>query len=188
MPLSGPLTGFTDRAKGKSYVPSSALQQFGKGAATSAGGGNLACQVGPIGNGADTTEDVLFTGTLPANSLDLNGRQVLIEAYGAISATSAVKTLKIYFGSVVWTPILITPAATTAGDWQASLLITKVGPSAQRMVGSADFSAAATVRSVTRFTGAENDAAGITIKITGQSSVATANTVSADTFTVGGYN
>src|SRR5262249_15153231 len=179
MPLSGPLTGFIYRDKGKGYVTSASLQQFGKGAAASSGGGNLAVLTGPVGNGADTTEDILFQGVLPANSLDINGRQVLIEAYGNISATSAVKTLKIYFGSsIVWTAINITPAAATTGDWQAQLLVTKTGANAQRAVATLDFSAAASVRSVTRFTGTENDsaAAGILCKITGQSSVATANT------------
>src|SRR5262245_39685386 len=66
----------------------------------------------------------------------------------------------------------------------------KGGRATAAQLATLDFSAAASVRSVTRFTGTENDsaAAGILCKITGQSSVATANTVLADCFAIGGYN
>jgi hypothetical protein len=151
--LSGVQTGFTDRGMGRGIYPSSMLQRMGKGGALCAGGGNISVQVGAAGNGADATEDVLFTATLPANTLDIVGRQILLEAFGAISATNATKTLKVYFGaSIVWTVVSVASAA-TAGDWSASLLLTKSGPNAQVAIGAADFSGASTVRSVTKFLG-----------------------------------
>jgi hypothetical protein len=64
----GAVTGFIERQKGRGYVESSALQRFGKGGAAMAGGGNIFVgqSAAGIGNGADTTEDVLFTVSLPA--------------------------------------------------------------------------------------------------------------------------
>src|SRR6516164_8172475 len=99
----GAVTGFIERQKGRGYVESSALQRFGKGACAFAGGGNVfvGASAAGVGNGADVTEDVLFTVTLPANCLDIVGRQVLVEAAGQIGALSATKNLKVYFGSTV---------------------------------------------------------------------------------------
>lgn len=190
MPLSGPLNGFMERLKGRSYVPSSAYQQFGKGAATSLGGGNLAVFVnGANGNGnsADTTEDVLFTGNLPLNSLDVVGRQVFIEAYGNIAATSATKNARVYFGSTV----LVNFAATTTqtGVWAVQALITKVGSSAQSALVLTDTTISGSlVRAVSILSPTESDTAAITIKATGQSSVGTANLVTCVGLTIGGYN
>jgi hypothetical protein len=184
------VTGFVDREIGKSIYAAS-LQRVGRGGALAASGGNILCfsSGAGVGNGADTTEDVLFTATLPANTLDINGRQILLEAFGALSATNAVKTIRLYFGSIVYIAAQVTPAAVTAGDWQAQLAITKTGHNTQIGIGSADFSGAAVVRNVQRFTaGVEVDTAPITVKITGQSSVATANSASCNQLTIGGYN
>jgi hypothetical protein len=190
----GIVTGFTDRPLGKSIAAASVLQRIGKGGTLAAGGGNVACfsSAAGVGNGADTTEDVLFTANLPANTLDVVGRQILLEAWGALSATDAIKTIRLYFGtSIVYTAAIVTPAAVTAGDWSAQLLITKVGVghNTQIALGTADFSSAAVVRNVQRFTaGSEVDTAPIIVKVTGQSSVATANSASCNQFVIGGYN
>lgn len=190
--LAGPVSGFMDRMKGKGMCSSSFLNQVGKGAALSAGGGSLAVfsSVAGVGNGADTTEDTLFTATIPANTFDIPGRQLLLEAFGSISATNAVKTVRVYFGtSIVYAGIIVTPAAVTAGDWQAQLLVTKTANNVQIAVAAGDFSGAAAVRSIQKFlTGSEADTAGIVVKITGQSSVATANTVLCNQLTISGYN
>jgi hypothetical protein len=187
-------SGFVNRELGKSICASSALLRLGKGGALMAGGGNLLIfsSAAGVGNGADTTEDTLFTATLPPNVLDIAGRQILLEAFGALSATNAVKTIRMYFGaSIIYTAAIVTPAAVTAGDWSAQLLITKVGVghNTQIGVGSADFSGAAVVRNVQKFTaGSEVDTAPIIVKVTGQSSVATANSASCNQFVISGYN
>jgi hypothetical protein len=167
------------------------LQRVGKGGTLAAGGGNVAVfsSSAGIGNGADTTEDVLFTASLPANTLDIVGRQILLEAWGSLSATNAVKTIRMYFGSLVYIAAQVTPAAVTAGDWSAQLLVTKTGNNAQIALGTSDFSGAAVVRNVQRFTAsAQVDTAPIIIKVTGQSSVATANSAVCNQLTIGGYN
>jgi hypothetical protein len=105
-----------------------------------ASGGNLLTfsSAAGVGNGADTTEDTLFTATLPPNTLDIAGRQILLEAWGSLSATNAVKTIRMYFGSsIVYIAAQVTPAAVTAGDWSAQLLVTKNGQ--QRADRARDF-------------------------------------------------
>jgi hypothetical protein len=114
-----------------------------------ASGGNLLTfsSAAGVGNGADTTEDTLFTATLPPNTLDIAGRQILLEAWGSLSATNAVKTIRMYFGSsIVYIAAQVTPAAVTAGDWSAQLLVTKTANNVQIALGTSDFSGAAVVR------------------------------------------
>jgi hypothetical protein len=185
------VTGFTDRPLGKSVAVAAVLQRIGKGGTLAAGGGNVAVfsSAAGVGNGADTNEDVLFTASLPANTLDIVGRQILLEAWGSLSATNAVKTIRMYFGSLVYIAAQVTPAAVTAGDWSAQLLVTKTASNVQIALGTSDFSGAAVVRNVQRFTAsAQVDTLPITMKITGQSSVATANSALANQFVIGGYN
>ena len=79
--INGPVNGIMDRLKGRGYAPASFMQGFGKGAAMCAGGGNITVNTSAAGagNGADTTEDTLFTVTLPPNSLDIVNREVWIQ-------------------------------------------------------------------------------------------------------------
>src|SRR5262249_40134917 len=187
--IIGAVTGFIERQKGRGYVESSALQRMGKGAAAMAGGGNITVNVSTagVGNGADTTEDVIFTQTLPANCLDIVGRQILIEAYGNIAATSATKNAKVYFGSTV----LVNFAATTTqtGVWAVSAYVTKAGSNSQSILVLTDTTISGSlVRSASILTASEPDNAGIVVKVTGQSSVATAGLVTCNGLIVGGYN
>ncbi len=187
--LMGPLTGFVDRMKGKGLSPASFLTQFGGGAAMAAGGGNLAVfasQVG-VGNGADTTEDTLFTGSLPSNSLNIVGRELSIQAWGNITATSATKNARVYFGTTVIANIAYTLAQT--GAWLVIATIVKTAANQQAVVVSSDTVVSGTLtRSVATFSPAEIDTAAIILRVTGQSSVATANTVTCNGFIPAGYN
>jgi hypothetical protein len=187
----GVVTGFVDREIGKSIYAAASLQRVGKGGALAASGGNILTfsSAAGVGNGSDTTEDTLFTANLPANTLDIVGRQILLEAWGALSATNAVKTIRMYFGALVYIAAQVTPAAVTAGDWSAQLLVTKTASNVQIALGTSDFSGAAVVRNVQRFTaGVAVDTAPIVVKITGQSSVATANSAVCNQFVISGYN
>jgi hypothetical protein len=187
----GPVTGFIYRDIGKGMSSSSALARFGKGGATMAGGGNISCQASQagIGNGADVTEDTLFTVTLPANSLDIVGRQVFVEAYGTFAATSTTtKVIKVYFGSTV----LVTFSGTTtqAGAWALMATITKTAAGQQTAMILNDTTVTGSlVRSITTASPSEADTAGIIIKVTGQvTGSSTANVSLCNCLTVCGYN
>ena len=73
--------------------------------------GNLSNQLnqGGVGNGADTTDDVLFSFNLAANALNSIGRKIAIEAFGAFASNGNNKTIKIKIGSnVVYTSGVVT--------------------------------------------------------------------------------
>jgi hypothetical protein len=186
----GVVVGVQDRGiSGKSVASSAALQRFGKGGGLMAGGGNIFIGVSQagVGNGANTSENTLFSVTLPQNCLDIVGRQVLIEAYGSMSATSATKDARIYFGSTSLTTAFH-GTTTQSGIWMINALITKSGPNTQSSFVALDYTIGSATRASVILPMTENDAAGILIKVTGQSSVATANTVTCNLLSVSGYN
>lgn len=89
--------------------------------------GNLSKQVSVagVGNAADTTDDVLFTYTLPAGALDAAGRALTITAFGKFAANGNNKNVKIWFGASV---VALTGVVTTnAGGWQLQAEVTKAG-------------------------------------------------------------
>lgn len=187
--LLGPITGFVDRMKGKGMCSSSFLQQFGKGAALCAGGGNLASFVSQagIGNGADTTEDTLFTGSLPPNSMDVVGREMSIQAWGNISATSATKTARVYWGSTVLATIQAT--TTQTGVWIVNATIIKTGANAQTACVAIDTSISGSlVRTASILSPNETDTAAIVMKVTGQVTAGGAGIVTCNGFVPAGYN
>lgn len=129
--------------------------------------------VAGAGNGADTTEDTLFTYTLPANSLLNVGQSVSISAWGSVAATSATKTIRVYFGAQV---ISVPYTTTQTGNWRVAMQVYKQAASVQLIISEVDALGATTTRTISNITnGAEVDTAAIVIKVTGQSSVGTAN-------------
>lgn len=148
---------------------------------------NKQLSVAGAGNGADTTEDTLFTYSLPANTLLNVGNEINIEAWGSVAATSATKTVKLYFGTTVTQSFAYT--TTQTGNWRIGAKIIKQAASVQLADINYDALGATTTRSLGNVTnGSETDTAAITIKITGQSTAATANLVLCNGFTITGAN
>lgn len=119
-----------------------------------------------IGNGADTTDDVLFSYTLPPNSLDAPGRAVIIDAFGSFAATANHKTVKIFFG----TSVTFTSGVQTGSGvgWAARLIVTKTGADAQ--IGTGSGAAGAVLFPVSLpLIGTEVDSDPIVITVTGAS-------------------
>lgn len=188
--IIGGLTGFVDKSIGKGIVSAGWLNKFGKGGAAAAGGGNIFAflsQAG-VGNGADVTEDVLSTMTLPANCLDIAGREVLIQAFGTISTTTATtKTIKLYWGSAV----IATVAATTTqgGDWAVNASVFRTAAGQQVVCVQIDSAVTGSVvRTIAVSSQTQDETAGIVIKVTGTSTTATANFLLCKGLVVGGYN
>jgi hypothetical protein len=122
--------------------PNPSTETMQPGQAATAGfrtGGNLSVQTSATGqgNGADTTDDVLFTYALPANSLDAAGRQVTITAAGKFAGNGNNKRIKIWWGTTTQTVgsavaggTLIADSGvvtTNGGGWSASVQVTKYG-------------------------------------------------------------
>jgi len=78
-----------------------------------------------VGNGADTTDDVLFTYSLPASAFDQAGRGVCVTAYGKLAANGNNKRVKLWFGATV-----VADSGVSTGNavgWQLSADVFKVG-------------------------------------------------------------
>jgi hypothetical protein len=185
----GSVSGVQDRELGKVVSAASARQKFGKSGALMAGGGNIFVGISTagIGNGADTTEDTLFSVSLPPNCLDIIGRQILIEAYGSVLATSATKDARIYFGSVSLTNAFHA-TTTQAGIWSINALITKAGPNSQSSFVALDYTIGSATRASVILPMTEADTAPIIVKVTGQTSAGGAGIVTCNLLSVSGYN
>ena len=122
--------------------------------------------VAGVGNGADTTDDTLFTYNLPANSLDAVGRSIDIEAFGSLANNAHNKTVKLWFGT---TMVFSSGVVTTANaGWRVRMTLTKTGSGAQ--LGTADGAIGATPIAVPLpLVGSEVDSGAIIIKVTGAS-------------------
>ena len=98
--LNGPVTGFTDRSKGRGVVSSSWLQQIGNSAAQAAGAGNIAATAlgTPVNPGAINSDNVLAVWTLPANLFSKAGVGVMVTAMGSVANNTNAKRIKIYWG------------------------------------------------------------------------------------------
>lgn len=60
---------------------------------------NWQVSIGGVGNGADATDDTLFTYTLPAKAMLLDGQRVTVRAAVSTAANGNNKTFKIFFGN-----------------------------------------------------------------------------------------
>jgi len=195
--LTGPITGFTDRAKGKGVVSSSWLAQMGKGAAQMAGGGCLAANlsVAGFGNTADTGPDTLTSLILPPNTFDLVGRNLEIQAWGTTLGTVATRSVGVTWGmspgsaSIVAGPMTLTTSV--VNNWLIVLTVFKQASNVQIGFATYELSAAgaAVSRIMNNYTaGSEVDTAAIIIGVTASVSTSTANSVLCNGLAVYGFN
>lgn len=168
------MAGLTDRAKGKSFMNSACLQQFGKGTAASGGGGQIFTLQASTGINLSTSllESTMASYSLPPNSLDQGGRSLWITAFGNFPKTdNNVHTAKLYFGS----KSISIAQSTTGGAAQAFMLqwtVQKSTNNAQVMMSAVTLSSIH--GGMTISTANEVDTSPIVIKFTGTSTAASA--------------
>lgn len=161
-----------------------ALKQIGlSGTALMAGAGNINVQLSHAGAATATTgaETTIFTYSLPANSLDVVGRGVVITAWGSATFASGTAVAKLYFGSVGTT---VGTLATT-NVWWAQIEVFKDAASSQN--GVFQSSVATTHQGTSLLSQTESDTAAIVIKVTANQS-AVASAIKVFGFTVAGMN
>lgn len=134
-----------------------------------------------IGNAADTSEDVLFTFSLPASSLTVVGEGITILAFGKLASNGDNKTVKLYFGAQVYS---LGTVATANVSWMAKLTVFRSAANVQVILGEGRIAATPIALSV--LSGSETDTGAITIKVTGQSGASTANNITANAMIVAG--
>ena len=137
--LIGPLTGFTDRSKGKGVVSSSWLAQVGKSAAQAAGGGVVAAGFGlSISPGSINNDNVLAVWTIPSNLFDIAGRSLQFWLTGSVANNTHSKELKLWVapttavvGSAITGGTLVADSGayttTGAAGWSMGVQIAKYG-------------------------------------------------------------
>jgi hypothetical protein len=82
------------------------------------------------------TEAILYTRTVPANTLAVNGTTLRITACGTLAADTDSKTVRIRWGGIGGTIASVVVDATAAvTNWRMDALITRIGSNAQRLNG-----------------------------------------------------
>lgn len=146
-------------------------------------GASIQASTSGVGNGNDVTEDVLYTFSLPANSLSFVGQTLEIFATGTLANNAHNKTVKIYFGSQVYS---LGTVATANVVWSAKLTVIRTAASAQLITGEGMIGATPIAPAL--LTGAETDTNAIVIKVTGQTGTAAASDVVAKMMSVSGWS
>jgi hypothetical protein len=141
--------------------------------------GLLNSQYVTSGNGADTTEDTLYTYTLPAGYLNVNGKGLRIKCFGNVANNADTKTVKLYFGAEV---ISGTVSTATTNAWISELEVWRSGAAAVQVKGSM---LQGTAVAATYFAaGTDTIANAVTIKCTGTGSGSVASEVAGQGFSV----
>ena len=135
----------------------------GTGQAQASGKANVnTTAVGNVGTG----EDDLMSFSLPANSLNADGKVIRIIAWGTTGANANEKIVKLFFGTAVVRQI--GSAAINNKDWRIDAVVVRTGASAQDALGTEIVD---NVSLNTHSEPAESTAAVIVIKTTGQGNV-----------------
>jgi hypothetical protein len=116
--------------------------------------------VGNVGAGTDT----LQTYSLPANTLNGNGRSIRITAWGTTTNNVNAKTVTLDFGSqTIMTQAL---TASIAGTWRISAIVARTGSGTQDIFAEL-LQLATIIHKQTLTAGTQTDTAAIVIKTTG---------------------
>lgn len=142
-------------------------------------GSNIQASTTGVGNGNDATEDTLYTYALPASSLSAIGEGLTIFATGTLANNAHNKTVKLYFGSQVYS---LGTVATANVVWTAKMTVIKTASNVQLILCEGMINATPIAPAL--LTGAETDSAAITIKVTGQTGTAAASDIVAKMMTV----
>jgi hypothetical protein len=117
-----------------------------------------------VGNGADTTDDILQTFVVPAGTLASVGDRLVIEAGGTLSASTDNKSMRVRLNAGISIAGCTVTAAAQA-SWALRCVVMKSGANTQSVVGICN---ANNVANGTSGLQTVTDTAPITITITGQ--------------------
>lgn len=134
------------------------------GAQRTFNGASVQLSTAGIGNGADTTDDTLFSYTLPANALAMVGSGLEIEAFGTFASNGNNKRARLFFGSIAQGTGIVTSAGIA---WRLHMKVFKTGSSLQLAIFDGLISATATNLTITMPN--QTDTAPIVIMVTGAS-------------------
>jgi hypothetical protein len=130
-----------------------------------------------VGNGADVTEDDLMTFSVIGNTLINNGDSIEFETVFDCAANADNKTIKIKFGAT--TILTLGPVAQNGGSVMIKGRIIRTGAATQRCYAWMQNTngAGTSATSTADVTAAETLSGAVTLKATGQASIANANDI-----------
>lgn len=164
----------TDTLTNKTLTDS--LHNAGTGTETFRPSGTINLDTTAASTIADTAETTLITYTLPANTLDANGKGVRIRVAGNTKNDANTKTIRLYFGATV----LMSNDVTTAPNnqsWEFEAEVFRTAATTQKAISRGTVAA---VQQTTTYTGAgETLTSTVVIKVTGQNGSAVITEITA---------
>ena len=148
---------------------------LGSGKSLFGGPAIIATQAAVVGNGADVTEDVLFSITLAARTFIQTGRSIQLEAWGHTGANANTKTIRARFGADNFVGL---NAPVNNIDWYICLIVMRRSFSVFTRIGYCLLNGVSNNPQVQ--IPAIDETSPIVLQLTGQSSVATANDVTCE--------
>ena len=122
--------------------------------------------------GADTVETTLWSYTLPANTLSVDGQCLKITAWGTFANTASnTRTIKGKFGA---TTVVTSARAQTNDTWLCEMYVIRTSATAQKATGTGNYGGLQDRGVVSP---AETLSGTVTIVITGQNGAATAGDI-----------
>lgn len=150
----------------------------GSGALTSVRvGGLLTFDSTQAATGANTTDTTLYTYTLPANVLDLDGRLLRVVAYGSLGATSNTKTVRLKWNGTSGTTVVSFVGTNNASKWMIIGYVLRTGSNTQDVFGYLPMGGASQDIGPNNATATATDSAAIVLAITAQNGVAAASDI-----------
>lgn len=142
--------------------------------------GMLTTSITSASTTAVTTEEILHTYSLPANTIGTNGQGLRIRCWGSTGANANNKTMKLYFGA---TSVATPTAATNAKGWELQMDVWRTAAATQQTLGTGIVDTTAVTPAVSA-AGTDSFASAVTIKCTGTNGTASAADITANGMTV----
>jgi hypothetical protein len=133
--------------------------------------GVLSSTITEIGTTAVTTEEDLLTVQVPANVLSSTGRGLRVTAWGRGAANTNSKTIRLRAGASL---IAVQVFTTSSAGWRMVAEVVRISSGAQTSCGVATVSSTTLTQQTTL---ALDTSTAITIRVTGQNGVASANDI-----------
>ena len=133
--------------------------------------GTLFTSTTPVCTAADLVETTLFTYTLPAGALNIDGRGIRITAWAVGAANTNTKTLRVYFGATTTTS---SSSGSSGEQWNFVSNVLRSSATAQVISSIRTTGGAASTQNGSL---AETMANAIVIKFTGQNAIAAAGDI-----------
>jgi hypothetical protein len=163
------------RINGVSMLPASTEIYAGTGTAEGGISSVLTVSTTSAQTTAVTTEETLWTYSLPANTLSADWYVVRVTAIGTTAANANTKRIRLYFGGTL---IADTSArASNNGTWKVRGEIFRITASSQGAVGENFITGGFGADVNTYAAPASDTTAAITIKVTGQNGTASAGDI-----------